>query len=221
MRIIDATLPDCISFGARSEPEWATELASTAAGIDDANQLWEQSKLNFDLSLAIRTADDYKDVRAHFHMCRARAKGFLLKDPLDFAASDDEGATAEADESSSAWQLFKRYGSGDDIYMRRITRPVEGTLTIWRTRGISTTDVTGSATIDYGGDSTDEPGGTFTVTGDLPGDVYTWAGEFMVPCRYGVDRLPTAIVNKQPGADGQLFVSCDAIPVVEIRDGTA
>jgi uncharacterized protein (TIGR02217 family) len=218
MIIISAPFPERISFGARSEPEWSTELATTVAGFDAANQNWSNAKHSFDVSLAVRTADDYVAVRAHFHMTRGRAKGFLFKDPLDFEVAVAEGVCEEVEESSTGFQMFKRYGSGDDLYDRKITRPVSGTVQIFRTRGMTTSNVTGSATIDYGGDSTEEPGGTFEVSGDLPGDVYTWSGEFRVPCRYGVDRLPTAIVNKQPSADGQLFVQCDSIPVVEIRD---
>lgn len=221
MIIIDTPFPERISFGARSEPEWSTELAATVAGFEATNQNWSNAKHAFDVSLSVRTADDYIAVRAHFHSARGRAKGFLFKDPLDFEVAAADGVSDEAEASSSGFQMFKRYGSGADVYLRKITRPVSGTVQIFRTRGASTTDVTGSATIDYGDDSTDEPGGTFDVSGDAPGDIYTWAGEFRVPCRYGVDRLPSVIVNKQPGSDGQLLVQCDSIPVYEIRDGTA
>jgi uncharacterized protein (TIGR02217 family) len=211
MLIIDAPFPERIAFGARSEPGWLTELAVTSAGWESTNQRWAHTRHAYDVSLAVRTADDYALVRAHFHKVRGRAKGFLFKDPLDFSATVDDGVTDIADQSSDGWQLFKRYDSGTDAYDRRITRPVSGSLAIWRTRGMSTTNVTGSCSIDH-------DTGIFSVSGDAPGDVYTWSGQFRVPCRYDVDRLPTVIVNKQPGADGQLFVQCDAIPLVEVRE---
>ena len=211
MIIIDAPFPERIAFGARSEPGWSTELAVTASGWESTNQQWSHTRHAYDVSLAVRTAEDYALVRAHFHQVRGRAKGFLFKDPLDYSATVADGVTADTNTSSDGWQLLKRYGSGADLYDRRITRPVSGSLTIWRTRGVTTTDVTGSSTIDH-------DTGIFSVTGDAPGDVYTWAGEFRVPCRYDVDRLPTAIVNKQPGPAGQLFVQCDAIPLLEVRE---
>lgn len=214
----DAPFPECISFGARSEPQWSTEIAASVAGFDSSTQNWSQTRHHYDVSLAVRTADDYMAVRAHFHKVRGRAKGFLFKDPIDYSATaahdaetDTQGVTDEAETSSDGFQLFKRYGTGADFYDRKITRPVTGTLTIYRTRSAVTTDVTGSATVDYSG-------GTFTVSGDAPGDVYTWAGEFRVPCRYDTDRLPGVIINKEPSAQGQLLVQCESIPVVEVRE---
>jgi hypothetical protein len=56
------------------------------------------------------------------------------------------------------------------------------------------------------------------VSGDTVGDVYTWSGEFWVPCRYGADQLPAAIINKEPAADGELLVECGSISVVEVRE---
>lgn len=211
MIIIDAPFPERIAFGARSEPEWSTDLVASISGREVTNQNWQDARHRYDVSLAVRTATDYAAVRAHFHTVRGRAKGFLFKDPLDYTATTANGVTAEGTASSDAWVLCKRYGSGADLYDRRITRPVLGTLTIWRTRSAVTTDVTASASVDY-------DTGEFTVAGDLPGDVYTWEGEFRVPCRYDVDRLPTAIVNKQPATAGELFVACDSIPLVEVRD---
>ena len=217
MVIIDQPFPECLSFGSRSEPEWSTAIAVTISAFESSNQTWQDSRHSFDASPAVNTETDYRLVRSHFHMCRGRAKGFLFKDPLDFQAGEDEGVTDTSDASSDEWQMFRRYGSGEDLYDRRITRPVEGTIAIFRTRGLSTTNVTSICTIDYGGDSTDDPGGTFTVTGDMRGDVYTWTGQFMVPCRYNVDKLPSVIINKQPGG-GELLVACDTIPIVEVRE---
>jgi hypothetical protein len=54
------------------------------------------------------------------------------------------------------------------------------------------------------------------VTGHAPGDVYTWTGQFWVPSQYGVDKLPSVIVDRNPGSDGQLLVQCEAIPIVEV-----
>ena len=211
MVIINAPFPERIAFGARSEPGWFTDMSASGSGRESANQRWEHTRHFYDVSLAVRTADDYALVRSHFHTVRGRGKGFLFKDPLDFSATSADGVSDEADSVTDGWQLLKRYGSGADAYDRRITRPVSGTLTIYRTRSAVTSDVTGSSTIDYAD-------GTFTVSGDTVGDVYTWAGEFRVPCRYDVDRLPSVIVNKEPGLDGQLFVQCDSIPLVEVRE---
>ena len=210
-RFVNIPFPDCIAFGAQSDPIWSTEIAATRAGWETVAELWDQSKHVFDVSFAVRTATDYGLVRTHFHQVRGRSKTFPFKDYLDFAAESDEGVSAVAEVTSDGWQLFKRYGSGASAYDRKITRPKSGTLTIYRTRSAVTTNVTGSATIDY----TD---GTFSVSGDAPGDVYTWAGEFWVPCRYGADQLPAAIINKQPAPGGEFWVECGSISVLEVRE---
>ena len=209
MQVINAPFPECISFGARSEPEWATDLVAVFSGFEYTQQNWVYSRHRYDVSLAVRTATEYADVRAHFHTVRGRAKGFLFVDPLDNTATAANGVTAEADQTSDTWLLVKRYGSGADAYDRRITRPTSGSVAIFRTRSAVTTNVTGSSTINH-------DAGTFSVTGDEVGDVYTWSGSFSVPCRYDVDRLPAAIINKQPS--GELLVSCESIPLVEVRE---
>lgn len=216
--LISATFPKRIGFGARSEGGWSTGQTETIGGFISTNEQWEDALHVFDVSLAVRKRSDYMEVRAHHHMARGRARAFLFLDSLDYEVTATEGVTADTGDSPFALQMFRRYGSGNDLYDRRITRPKQGTITIYRTRGGNTTDVTGSATIDYGGASTDLPGGTFTVTGHVGGDTYTWAGQFWVPCHYGVDQLPTVIVERNPGADGQLLVACEAIPVLEVRE---
>ena len=216
--VLGLPFPRRLGFDARSDPEWSTELAATAAGFEATNQMWSKARHAFDVSFSVRTRDDYMQIRAHFHAMRGRAKGFLFRDPLDYQATATEGVTSVLDGSPTAWGLAKRYGSGTDAYDRRITRPTLGTVVIWRKRGMTTTDVTSACVIDYGGPSTDEPGGQFYVSGHQSGDVYTWAGEFLVPCRYDVDRLPGLIVDRNPGAGGQLLVQCESIPLVEVRE---
>jgi uncharacterized protein (TIGR02217 family) len=218
MDFVAVSFPDCIAFGAQSDPMWSTNLSVSFGGFEVANQNWQDNRHMFDVSFSIRNATDYRLCRSHFNQMRGRAKAFPFKDFLDFEAAASEGVTADAASASDGYQLYKRYGSGDDKYDRKITRPVSGTLTIYRTRSAVTTNVTADCTINYGGDSTLEPGGTFSVTGDQEGDVYTWAGEFNVPCRYDTDRLPAAAVNKEPGTQGELLVSCGAIPVLEVKE---
>ena len=211
MQYVDIEFPERIAFGAQSDPMWSTNLVSTIGGSEYTNQNWQDCRHVYDVSLAIRTATEYATVRSHFHQVRGRAKSFPFKDFLDCQVTSSQGVVDDAEDASEGYQLFKRYGSGADLYDRKITRPVSGTLTIYRTRSATTTNVTADCTIDY-------EGGTFTVTGHVGGDVYTWAGEFRVPVRYDSDRLPSAVTNKQPAPDGELFVSCAGITLVEVRE---
>lgn len=205
--VIAANFPEKIALGAQSNPEWSTEVVMVLGGQEVTNQNWDHAKHQFDISFAIRDVSDYALVRAHFHMARGRARFFLFKDFLDHTCTTAEGAL-DATAVTDVYQLVKVYGSGVDAYRRRITRPVSP-IAVFRTRTGSTTLIAPS--IDY-------TTGLVTVTGHVSGDTYSWSGEFLLLCRYDMDRLPSIAANKRPGEAGELLVQCDAIMVVEVRE---
>jgi len=212
--ITDAVFPEFISFGSQADPTWSTEIVETVSGRETSIQNWSDARHRYDVAMAITKASDYQAVRAHFHLVRGRANGFLFNDPLDYAATAVNGkllsAAGAAIAADGTYQLFKRYGSGAAAYDRKITRP-DSPIQVLRTRSSSTTNIVGAgATVSY-------TTGTVAITGHASGDTYAWVGTFKVPVRYDTDRLPGAIVNRQPGG-GQLFVSVQSIPVVEIRE---
>ena len=208
MTFVDIVFPLRISFGAQSEPMWLTDLTAVQSGREATNQNWQQARHSFDVSFAVRTASDYTAIRTHFHQVRGRAKSFPFRDPLDFSATASEGVSST---TGATWSLRKRYGTGSDAYDRPITRPVSGTIAVFRTRAGVTTNVTGSATITY-------TTGAVVMAGHVAGDTYTWSGSFMVPCRYDTDKLPASIVNRHPGEAGDLLVQCNAIHILEVLE---
>lgn len=201
-----ATFPECIAFNAEATPEWSTALVENAGGFTFANQNWQYAQHSYDVTLAVRTATDYRLVRAHFHQVRGRANTFPFKDFLDFQASSSEGVLTLV--SGSEYQMGKRYG-GANPYDRKITRPVSGTCTFYRTRSAVQSVI--APTVDYAT-------GRVTVSGHVADDTYQWAGEFRVPVRYASDRLPAAAINKQPGATGELWVQVEPIVLSEDRE---
>lgn len=211
----DAVFPEKISFGAQADPTWSTTIVETVSGRESSIQNWAEARHRYDVALAVRTASDYQAVRAHFHMVRGRAVGFLFRDPLDYTVSATAGkvlsAAGAAISANGTYQLFKRYGSGSSAYDRKITRP-DSPIVVYRTRSGNTTDITGAgAAVTY-------TTGAVVITGHASGDTYAWAGSFKVPCRYDTDRLPSVIVNRQPGETGELLVQVESIPVLEIRE---
>lgn len=210
MQFVDIEFPRRIAFHATAEAQWSTGLTSLLSGFETTNQNWSQTRHAYDVGLAVRTASDYLLVKTHFHAMRGRAKSFPFLDPIDFKVSQADGVLTA---SGSDWQMFYRYGSGDGAYDRKITRPRTGTVAVFRTRSGVTSNVTGSATITY-------TTGIVAISGDADGDTYAWSGEFFVPCRYDVDRLPGAIIDKQPpGRDApELLVACDSIPMLEVLE---
>jgi uncharacterized protein (TIGR02217 family) len=214
MSDIDIPFPDCIAFGAQSDVMWLTNIVQSIGGYESANQNWEDAKHVYDVSFAVRTAGDYQDIREHFNQVRGRANTFPFKDYLDFEVTAGVllSAAGSIPAASGTFYLHKRYGSGGSLWDRKITRP-DSTLTgVYRTRSAVVTNILGTdAVVTY-------TTGAVALANHFGGDTYTWAGTFKVPCRYDTDRLPAAIINKQPGQAGELLVDVQSIAIVEVRE---
>jgi uncharacterized protein (TIGR02217 family) len=211
MIFVDQELPPRIAFGMQRRQTWRTVISQSQDGREVTDQKRSKMLMKFDLSFAVRVSSDYEDVDEHFAMMRGRAKKFPATDPLDHSVTAARGELI-AVTSYTSFQLAKAYGSGAAKYLRTITRPKAGAR-VFRLRSSVTTDITSSCTISL-------TAGSVAITGGvvLLGDVLSWSGEFFTPCRYDVDELPGLIVNKQPGDDGELFVQCESIPVVEVLE---
>jgi uncharacterized protein (TIGR02217 family) len=216
MSFVNIAFPDCIEFGAQSIVVWLTNIVQSIGGYESANQNWEDAKHAYDVSFAVRTVSDYQSIRAHFNQVRGRANYFPFKDYLDFEVTAADGVLLSSagaiPAASGTFYLHKRYGSGGSLWDRRITRPDSTLTAITRTRGGTPSNILGTdAVVTY-------TTGAVALSNHVGGDTYTWAGTFKVPCRYDVDRLPAAIINKQPSDDGELLVSVQSIPIVEVRE---
>jgi uncharacterized protein (TIGR02217 family) len=210
---VDIPFPPRIAFGAQRRPGWSTIVVMVESGLTRAEERWEQARHQFDISFAIRTVRDYSLIQDHFHQMRARARTFPFPDPLDNVTVRASGVLLPVDDpdTPTIWQLAKRYGTGDAAWFRLITRPVAPI--VYRTRAGVTTSIAGSATVDLSN------GGVVISPAALaPGDLLSWAGGFMVPCRYDVDELPGSIENREPGPDGELYVRVASIPVIEDKE---
>lgn len=166
----------------------------------------------FDLSFVIRAEEHYRSIKAHHAQVRGRARAWALQNPLDKDCTLADGVAIEDNEGapSGTFAFCKRYGSGADAYLHRIRLPLnDGALQIWRN---GSSNVTGAATIAW-------IGGTFTITGHTSGDVYTWSGNFDLPVRYDIDKLPSLVIDRSNSKG--LLVRCDSIPVVEVKRITA
>lgn len=197
------TFPPKIAVGALRDTDWSTTVNRTFGGWSQRNSNRSRAVHSWDLSFAVRVVSDYRAIESHFHQSRGQLHTFPFKDYLDFEVAQADGVLTLV--SGSIYQMYRRYG-GTNAFDRKITRPKTGTVTVYRTRTGSTTTI--SPTIDYAT-------GLVTVSSHVDGDTYAWAGQFDVPCRYSSDKLPGAIVNRQPGQQGEHFVQCESILIEE------
>lgn len=201
----DVEFPECVAVGASRTPGWSTTMLETLGAWAHATQNWSSARHSYDVTLAVRTATDYAQVLDHFHEHRGRLLVFPFKDFLDFAATKTQGVALHV--SGLDYQLYKRYGSVNP-YDRRVTRPVEGTVTVYRTRAGVQSVI--DPQINYSL-------GLVTCNGHEDGDTYQWEGEFRVPVRYANDKMPAVVVDREPGG-GELLVVCEQILLVEHRE---
>lgn len=213
MDFVDIPFPERIAFQAEAESDWRTDLTAVLSGFESTNQRWSQARHVYDAGLAIRVASDYLLVKHHFHQMRGRAKAFPFRDPIDHEVVQATGVLTQIT-AGPTWQLYYRYGSGAHLWDRIITRPLVNGITLYRTRAMVVTTLPPGSGFGIESDT----GIVTIIPGHLAGDTYAWSGEFNVPCRYNIDRLPGLITNKQPGSDGELFVECGSIPIVEVRE---
>lgn len=282
MAFLNIAFPDCIAFGAMTEVEWQTSISRNQAGFEQRNGDWTSPRHSYDVSLAVRTASDYRLVKDHWNTVLGRLHSFPFKDPLDHAVKTSEALITSVDHDT--FQLWKVYGVTG--YERKITRP--STVVITR-NGIPATAGSGAGQYSIsGGQVTFQPDQTRSILGHTVGathqitlnaifapqpaigstiylggvtgtaaadlndvpltvtnvagnvitlavnttgktaitgnayirvlvDALSWSGEFYVPCRYDIAKLPGVIINRQ-GGNAELLVQSDAIMLLEVRE---
>lgn len=171
--------PDCISIGATGGPVFSTTKVYTRSGDRFVNKNWQYPLARYNIGTPPRTDEEFVELRGFFYNVAGAYSGFRFKDPADFTHEDTPFGVGTAEGiftlvTGSTYQMVKRYEWGVNIAHRKILKPVDGSVSVFRTRSGSTTDITGSSTID-------ETTGQVTVTGHMSGDTYAWTGEFDVP----------------------------------------
>ena len=204
MAFFEYRFPDRIAKGGRGGPRWKTSRAVTKSGTRQVNKEWTSPLHEYDVAQAIKTLADFEEVRAFFYVVFGAYDGFRYKDWTDYTATVANGVGTLV--SGSVYQLYKNYTVGSRTFARKITKPVSGTVTFYRTRSAVTTNITSSSTIDT-------TTGRVTVTGHVGGDTYTWSGEFDVPVEFMDDALDAESI----GSVHKMLMSWSSVKLREIR----
>jgi uncharacterized protein (TIGR02217 family) len=207
MAFHEVRFPDDISRGARGGPERRTQVVELASGDEERNASWVDSRRRYDAAYGIRRGDDLAAVVAFFEARNGRLHGFRWKDWGDFKTSlpstpvtpiDQTLGTGDGD--TETFQLVKRYESGAQAWVRRIVKPVAGTVRV----ALAGTEALSGWSVN-------------TTTGFVAFDAAPVAGvlvtagfEFDVPVRFDTDRLDVTWDLDRLG-------SIASIPLVEVR----
>ncbi|MFM5947923.1 MAG: DUF2460 domain-containing protein [Novosphingobium sp.] len=203
----DVPYPLALGRDATVIPEFSTSVSVTASGFERRNSLWSDARLRFDVGPGIRSETELGVLLAFFRARRGAARGFRLRDPSDFSSNAMTGTPGAADQLlgtgdglRASFPLVKRYGEGEAVQLRRITRPRADSVIV---------SVGGAPTTAFVLD----PGGVVRLAQPPAVGQPVRAGFlFDVPVRFAEDRLEVS---------GAVFAAGEApsVPVIEIREG--
>lgn len=207
----EVRFPLSIGLGSSGGPERRTDIVLLASGHEERNARWADSRRRYNAGTGVHSLDDLHTLIAFFEERRGRLYGFRWRDRGDWKSCAPEAAPAATDQAIgtddgtvAAFQLVKRYGGAFDPYVRKITKPVAGTVRV---------AVDGVEKIEDTDFSVDTGAGIVTfLPGAVPDDgaAVTAGFELDVPVRFDTDRLDINLSAFEAG-------EAPNVPVVEIR----
>ena len=203
----DVLFPLAIGREASVHPAFSTQIVESPSGHERRSSDWADARLSFDAGPGVRSDADMGALIAFFRARRGAARGFRFTDPYD----DRSGAPGTApgpldqwlgtgDGVAATFQLTRRYGEGEEVQARIITRPVAASIRV-AADGIELTD----------GWRHDGLGVIAFDVAPEAGTVLTAGFRFDVPVRFAEDRLD---ISRATFAAGE----APSVPLVEIRE---
>ena len=192
MSFVEVQFPSDISYGATGGPMFLTDVVATVSGHEQRNSKWSQARARYNVASGVKTETQWQALIAFFRARRGKAVGFRFKDWGDFKAVNQPLLSL----GGTQYQLVKQYVSGAVVSERIITKPLAGTVKLYRNSllqvsgwsidtatGIITTSLTGTLTVDF---------------------------DFDVPVRFDTDELVLSLDSFNAG-------SWNNIPLIEVR----
>lgn len=138
MAFHDVRLPTGVERGATGGPRFKTTLLALGSGFELRDPTWAQTRGVWDIGYSARSDIlTLREVRDFFYCRRGRAHSFRFKDWADYIIgvpdTDTDQTIGTGDGSTTAFQINKRYISGNIQFSRTITKPVEGTMRVFLT----------------------------------------------------------------------------------------
>ena len=193
----EVRFPDNIAYGATGGPEFATTVVATGAGHEKRNVNWAQARGRWDVASGLKKQAQIDELIAFFRARRGKAYGFRFKDWTDHKAIGQLLGTGDGVQTQ--FQLVKRYPSGSVVEVRTVTKPVAGTLRIYKdaVEQLSGWSVNVTGLITF----TTAPAMSVEITADF---------EFDVPVRFDTDHMAVTIETFR-------LHRWQQIPIVELR----
>lgn len=211
MSFHEVRFPTQIARQSQGGPERRTDVVVLGSGAEERNARWADSRRSYNAGYGVKSLEDLHAVIAFFEERRGRLHGFRWRDHADWKSCAPEAAPAATDQvigsgdgTTRTFQLVKTYGGAFAPWVRRVTKPVAGSILV------AVAGITKSESIDY---SVDDSTGVITFApAETPivGAVVTAGFAFDVPVRFDTDRLEVNLQGFRHGA-------IPNISIVEIR----
>lgn len=197
----DVRLPVDIEVGAHGGPAFLTTVVTFSNGAEQRNADWQMVRHTFDVGYGIGNYSDFVTVRAFFFARRGKWRAFRFKHWDDYNCDAEIIGTGNG--VLTDFQIIKNYElSGPFPYVRNITRPVSGTVQVFKNGVLQlagyTLTGTGSSNVH------------FAVAPAL-GVVITVTCEFDIPVRFDVDSFDFTIEGFNAG-------SLSGLSIIEVRE---
>ncbi len=204
----DVRFPPAIARRALSHVERRTDVVTLASGHEQRNARWRFARRRWQVGYGLKTMDDLHAVIVFFEARRGRLHAFRFRDWVDWKscpplreATPTDQELGTGDGVTTTFQLVKRYGDAANAEVRRITRPVPGSVRV----AIDGAELTGGFTVDHA---------TGVVTFDAApaaGALVTAGFEFDVPARFDADDLRLDLESYRHG-------QAPDIEIVEVKE---
>ena len=208
MSFHEVRLPARLAFGSTGGVERRTEIVTLVSGYERRSTPWVQGRRRYLIGANLRSLDDMAALTGFFEARRGRLFGFRFRDFADFKScapgavvSAGDQALGTGDGVRTRFDLVKRYGEAEDAVVRRVRKPVVGTVQV----------AVAGVELDAGGFTVDAATGEVTLAVAPPVGAAVTAGfEFDVPVRFDADRIEVTLESFEAGRMA-------AVPLIEVR----
>lgn len=193
----EVRFPVDISLSSTGGPCYSTDITTMKNGSEQRNINFVYPRCKFNAALGVKTEAQMKEVINFFHARKGRGFGFRYKDWSDYHLKNE--LIAMGDGQKNKFQIIKTYTSGGFSTVRKIRKPVVGTIEVYLDSTVAD------------GWSCDYTTGVITFsTPPQSGKGIYCTGEFDVPVRFDTDEMDI-------GMKGEYFTWSN-IPLIELRE---
>lgn len=208
MAFHETRLPARLAFGSTGGVERRTEIVTLGSGHERRSTPWADGRRRYLIGANLRSLNDMAALTAFFEARCGRLYGFRFRDFADFKSCAPAGTPGAGDQAlgtgdgvRTGFALTKTYGEGETAWIRRIAKPVAGTVKV-AVAGV------------------EQPLDAFSVdaaTGEVvlaaapaAGASVTAGFEFDTPVRFDADRIEVTLESFEAGRMA-------AVPLIEVR----